>query len=678
MSTKAFLLLFILVMVVTGCSRTSPIEPGPSIDTPANGPINAIKGFTDSINQIWMTGTMIIKPEIGEGQVIYNRNAEYNYDITSFLAGGCPGGCFTFKIVGIQGTVLEVELKLENPTSLQAYDVRLIYEKLYGKKVLNPSSYTDLFKLMNVRPFTAFATESPTRAFPTGPGGIDTETLFIDFPPGSQAAVNYKIVASYPSNTGDPYEIRDMNQQGPLTPSGGLAMLGVKVLDHQGDITRVRIDTTKFTGGISEMLPDPQIPGQYYVDITNSEHAPVGSYNCIIMAESPNKQNVSTYNYMTVTVSSGLTWGDVQPVHFSPPDWYSVDPDVAFDSQGHAHIAWTEVNHTGYMEWNENIWYSNNISGEWSTPIELSDLFQNTNDYIVSPCAIAINNADRICVVWTQCLFNGDRAKLWWNFYNGSSWSGQQQMFNLTLNEVQPQLTSDDQFFYLAFRMGGQSGNIMFSGYSIKWSDPVPVNDPIDMVYELQLNGKEAITAASRGGIFITWLFYDMNPDGIWVVMNDQSWDGGTTWGPDKIDICDERINQDAPSIAMGNSGTVYALWLAGNYDQIRWDKYEFSLWGTDKILFKQHGATFPAFSVMPDSHQNVCYIDAKALPYSLLYFIESADGETWSDPFQVSPNDGESEAPSVATQGTGKVGVTWKQHLGIYTNDILYREANY
>jgi hypothetical protein len=86
------------------------------------------------------------------------------------------------------------------------------------------------------------------------------------------------------------------------------------------------------------------------------------------------------------------------------------------------------------MLWNENIWYSNNKSGDWSAPVELSDAFQNDNDYIVSPSAIAINNQDKICAVWPQCLYNGDRSKLWFNYFDGTSWNGQTQMTSSSIS----------------------------------------------------------------------------------------------------------------------------------------------------------------------------------------------------------------------------------------------------
>jgi hypothetical protein len=670
-----FFLLILLTMIFMGCSTSNPVLPGRN-QPQSDDTVQAVTDLTGDLYQIWMKGTMVIDPSTPDGIVLIDRLSDWNVNITGLLASACPGGCFRFRILDIVGTVLEIELTLENPTNIQVYDVRLIYENTYGKTVVNPDSYTNMFKPLIIRPFTGFAKQNIDRAFPVGPGAIDTETLFLDFPSSAPANVDYIIVASLPDQTGDPFEINTMVQDGELIPTGGLSEISVYALDHQDDVTSVTVDTSALTGGITNLVPDSIIQYRWIAEITNSEGAPAGSYPCLVTAVSPNQQNVTTYHYFEIAVTSTFEWGSIEEVHLSPEGWYSIDPDLAYDSEGYAHICWTEVENVGYMEWTENIWYSNNTAGYWSAPYEVSDAFQNVNDYIVSPSVIAINNQDKICIIWTQELFNGDRPKLWWNLYDGANWMGQTQMFDLTNQEVMPQLCSSDHFLYLAFRHGYQSPELMFSKWdTTKWTAPVCVNDPIDMVFEIEMSGKSSITAASRGGLFITWTFFDMNPDGKWRVQYDESWDGGVTWGPDMTTICDDpTLPMWDPSIAMDGGGNLYELWRIG-YDQIRWDKNTHGGWGTDKILYGKNGGIYPAFDVMPGGYQHVCYINSKAFPVIPLLYIESQDGELWSNPMQISPDEGECEMPSVKVWGGSKVGVTWKQHLEHYSNDILFRE---
>jgi len=293
----AFLISLVIIIYFFGCSgkSDSPTSPNePESDS------SAISG-----NQsVLYSGTLTIDPVNLTIENVETRNPDWVYNITPFLGNQCPGGCFRFKIVGIVGTVLEIELTIENPAKIQVYDVRVEYIELFGKTVVNPDSYTDYLgvPITKVKPFTAFATDNPNRAFPVGPSEWDTQTLFLDFPPGSIAAVNYAITASFPGMTGEPYEINGMNQEGDLTPTGGTATISCHVLDHQADISSVYLDARPFVGGPVAMNPDPIDPSLYKVEIGNTQGAPVGTYNQLIVAQSPNQQNIKTYNFVAITV----------------------------------------------------------------------------------------------------------------------------------------------------------------------------------------------------------------------------------------------------------------------------------------------------------------------------------------------------------------------------------------
>lgn len=234
-----------------------------------------------------------------------SRQSDYVYNITGFMPDKCPGGCFRFKIIGIVGTVLTIQLTIENPTNLRVYDVRLVFADTYGKTVMNPDSYTDFvgIPIGTIRPFIAFAKEYPNRAFPVGPGGIDTEILYLDFPGGSPAYVSYVITANLPGPTAEPYEINNMAQTGTLTPSGGTAEISCVALDHQDDISHVYLYSTTFGGGMIEMIEDAIVPDLYKVQIGNPGSMPIGTYNLLIQASSPNTQGINVFNFVEVTVS---------------------------------------------------------------------------------------------------------------------------------------------------------------------------------------------------------------------------------------------------------------------------------------------------------------------------------------------------------------------------------------
>ena len=256
-------------------------------------------------HESWGAYNMTIDPMAGKIEITPDRETMYHFNVTNYMSL-CTGGCFSFRIVGIVGTVLEIEMTIKNPVKITAYDVRIIFTKLNGKTVVNPDSYTDLFDPPStpetINPFIAFRKEDPNRMFPQSPG-FDKETVFIDFPPGASAATSWIIDASAPSNCGDPYEVNDMQYSGNLTPSGGLGTISCVVLDHQDDVSAVIVDTTPLNGGFSTMELTPAL--RWETQITNSQGAPQGDYLCLIKAKSYDPSNALTDNYVTVAVNEG-------------------------------------------------------------------------------------------------------------------------------------------------------------------------------------------------------------------------------------------------------------------------------------------------------------------------------------------------------------------------------------
>jgi hypothetical protein len=314
------LAILVLLLLLVGCSKAmeSPITSDESL-------IPATSTGNSSVEVI-QSGTFVIDPDTWTISSV-DRTSDSVFNITGFLGKKCPGGCFRFRIVGIVGTVLEIELTLENPYALQPYDCRVVYINTYGKEILNPDSYTNFGRVptVNVYPFTAFMKEDDSRAFPIGPGGIDTETLFLDFPPGALAAVDYAITASFPGQTLDPYEISDMNQQGELYPSGGSATFSCRVLDHQNDVSTVDLNASPLTGGwvsMTQSITDPEV---WSVQISNTQSAPIGSYILLIKAYSQNNQNIYTFNFVEAVVTEEIISGDL--VAFSNGNIYTCKPD---------------------------------------------------------------------------------------------------------------------------------------------------------------------------------------------------------------------------------------------------------------------------------------------------------------------------------------------------------------
>lgn len=274
-----------------------------SSNNPSTNPIIPISDETT--HQSWGAYDIIIDSESESIEIIPKRDAMFHFNINGYL-DMCVGGCFNFWITDINGTVLTIDLQLQNPVALDGYDVRIIFTHLNGKTVLNPDSYTNLWDPPSTpeiaNPFIAFMKHDTMRHFGPAPTS-DKQILSIDFPPGSIGATTFIIDASHPTNCKDVYEINSMNFTGNLTPTGGTGTISCKVLDHQDDVEAVVADTVELTGGISVL----NFAGAdtWEVEITNSEGAPEGIYIVQIKSASPNPLAISTYNYVEIEVGSG-------------------------------------------------------------------------------------------------------------------------------------------------------------------------------------------------------------------------------------------------------------------------------------------------------------------------------------------------------------------------------------
>lgn len=311
-----------ILLFTIGCSTTTNAPTLPQIDN-----------TTASEHQSWGAYDMIIDLENESIEIVPNREMMYHFNINGYL-GMCTGGCFKFWIIDVSGTVLTIDMQMENPVALNGYDVRIIFTHLNGKTVLNPDSYTDLWdpgptpEIFN--PFIAFMKHNPARHFPGSPA-TDKQLMLLDFPPGASAATTWIMDASHPSNCQDVYEINSMDYVGNLTPVGGSGIISCNVLDHQDDVESVIADTVELTGGVTVL--EYASADLWEAEILNSESASEGDYLIPIKATSPNPGAISTYNYVTVHVGPGTSdpcGGSVNMIVCGDGNWV-VDDTIGED-----------------------------------------------------------------------------------------------------------------------------------------------------------------------------------------------------------------------------------------------------------------------------------------------------------------------------------------------------------
>jgi hypothetical protein len=296
---RIFVFILMLIIAVTaGCSNVSKLPSS----------CNPMEEIPVSVSQTDLGNSVILESgmmNIDDGTIVRDtRNPEAYLDVTALL-----GSNFSFSIDGIiPPDILIINLRINNPTAITAYDVNIVFENLYGKTVTNPDGYIDIYQPYDIDPFIAFREGYPERAFPPG---TDDQTLLLKYPSGANPMVKYFIIAHLGGNTGGVYQIAGLYPYGWLFSDGGTMRVYLGTYDWQSDVSTAVADTTVFTGGLTFFAPDPVYPNTWYADISNTQNAAAGTYQILVMATSPSSPQYNTYDYMTINVydpGSDPTW----------------------------------------------------------------------------------------------------------------------------------------------------------------------------------------------------------------------------------------------------------------------------------------------------------------------------------------------------------------------------------
>jgi hypothetical protein len=293
----------VLMFVLFGCSSSnnSMMAPVPDGDAVLETVFNPEQVADFQPNELgWQQAYSgeFIPDGSGGFELVDNRDAMFNFNATNFILSA---GAFHYQIVSITGNRLELNLTINNPTSLIVYDLRMIFNNIGSSVVENPDSYTTLFSPAK-SPYFGFAQSDPDRMFPVGPDGSDTRHIFLQYNGG---AVGFTIAVSTPKNCEEPFEISNMALIGDINQNdGGWATLYCTVKDHQWDIQYVAADLTLFTGRQEFMIVNPTDPNRFELFFSNDLLAPGGTYPLWVAAKSTGSP-LLCYNMLEIFVSGG-------------------------------------------------------------------------------------------------------------------------------------------------------------------------------------------------------------------------------------------------------------------------------------------------------------------------------------------------------------------------------------
>lgn len=296
-------LIIAISAMLAGCSFRggSPIDP-PTKDAP---PVNISQESLGTSVEVLTSGTMNL--ETG-GIEFHTRNLSPYWNITSLIAP-----YFSYQITGYNPPIVNVKLKLTNPSTITGYDVAIVFENLYGKTVMNADGYIDIFGPYDIDPLIYFRKGYPyDQVFP--PATTDYQILNLYYPGGSPL-VDFFIIAHIGGHTGGVVNYQSKYFTGRLFPDGGKAILGVNLNDYQMDATFVAADTRVLTGGYTFFTNVAY--NHWNAQITNSQNAPAGLYTITIMATSPSDPSYNTYDYIDVQVYQPGT----DPTYFQEPNF---------------------------------------------------------------------------------------------------------------------------------------------------------------------------------------------------------------------------------------------------------------------------------------------------------------------------------------------------------------------
>ena len=281
------ILLLVVLVIAFGCSGVT------AVTAPGDSDLQYAE-LADDYQSIAASGTNVLGIygfEFDEKAVelapVEVRGLDFHYNATGWtMPPACGGaGCLTYVITGWDpvNRLLTLDATIENPTGLTAYDARLIFQYFIKRVLVNADSYTPNFAPAGqINPFIAFAKTDPNRAFGPSPARI-TEKVEIYWPTGAGGFVLNIVEGCWPGHCAELYEINNISTTGPIL-SGGTTDVFCDVLDWQGDVVWVGVDTTPLTGGWTGMANTSG--NTWKATVSNTMGAAEGDYTCWINARS--------------------------------------------------------------------------------------------------------------------------------------------------------------------------------------------------------------------------------------------------------------------------------------------------------------------------------------------------------------------------------------------------------
>jgi len=302
-SKLTVIVMTILVLVATGCSSNSIQSDVLSVsDAETNNPIFTFTSHSEDRTFLGMWDANFDLENL-KVELVPKRDVSVHYNVTSLI----PNPQIDILSIDTQTGMVEVDITINNPSSIDAHDLRfIVMTDAVGHMLQNPDNWTDLYDQtggLPVNPFIAYAKEDPNRLFAGPSQHSENMTIYL---PGMNTNVTFAVDASVGGNCLEPYIIHDFHQEEPLSDEvGSSAYMDVYAFDWQGNITSVAIYCPQITGiTLWNFDRDDLDPGHYTTYLINNTGASEGTYTAFLLAFSSDSGSFPLYHMVEIDVAA--------------------------------------------------------------------------------------------------------------------------------------------------------------------------------------------------------------------------------------------------------------------------------------------------------------------------------------------------------------------------------------
>lgn len=268
--------------------------------------------------------------------------------------------------------------------------------------------------------------------------------------------------------------------------------------------------------------------------------------------------------YVKKSVDDGATWTDETRIStYAGMDLYHQSvPAIAADSSGNLHVVWQGYA-TGFTT-KFQVWYNKFNGSSWSGVVRLSDAANMAGSHQRYP-SISADGSANLHVVWDGGATGFANSQIWYSKYT-ASWSAPVRISDYAGMESYEQSKAAiaiDSLGYLHVTWWGKAtgfttdNQVWYSKYTASWSAPLRIS-----TYALMQNysqGGISIAIDSNNYVHVVWYgAVTAGASRIWYTKYTTSWSA-----PLKISTLAgmDTFNQQFPTVAIDASDNVHVVW---------------------------------------------------------------------------------------------------------------------